>query len=219
MRVAPTVRSSLMAMATLSDLGVIAVPWPELSWPMPAGAERTPIEGLEWRYCWGAYPRGEILLNLEQHLSALPPRSHVDLRLELWRELSLAEAEAFFQHELRRHRFNPAWSEDLAYVYRDERPALSISQWRYCCWAAVRHAASVAQRQSYPDLQAVRDAAYLELRRRAMRMAAGIWSTCALPPYDLRPDSALARVTANLLPSLGVYWNTPPAMEVLKQHG
>lgn len=215
--IAPTLRSSLVVMGTLSELGVIAVPWPELSWPIEPNAERTPLEGLHWRYCWDLHSRTDLLSELERHLASLPRDRHVAARLKVWRELAFAEAEAFFDHELRRHHFDPHWSEDLAFVYDDACPALSISQWRYCCWAAVRHGASVAQRQRLDDWLAVRNAAYMELRRRALRVGAGIWSNCALPPYHLIPESALGRVTAYLLPSLEMYWLSPPTREALGQ--
>jgi hypothetical protein len=216
--VAPTLRSSLVVMGTLSELGVIEVPWPELSWPIEPNAERTPLEGLHWRYHWDFYPRSNLLSELERHLASLPRGRHVAARLKVWRELALAEAEAFFHHELRRHHFDPGWSQDLAFVYDAARPTLSISQWRYCCWAAVRHGASVAQRQRHGDLEEVRNAAYLELRRRASRVGAGSWSNCALPPYQLLPESALGRLAAQLLPSLEVYWLSLPTREALRQN-
>jgi len=215
--VAPTLRSSLVVMGTLSELGVIALPWPELSWPIEPNAERTPLEGLHWRYCWDLHSRTNLLSELERHLASLPRGRHVAARLKVWRELAFAETESFFDHELRRHHFDPRWSQDLAFVYDAARPTLSTSQWRYCCWAAVRHGASVAQRQRHTDLEAVRNATYLELRRRALRVAAGIWSNCALPPHQLLPESALGRLAAHLLPSLEVYWLSPLTRKAFSQ--
>lgn len=216
--IAPTLRSSLVVMGTLSELGVITVPWPELSWPVEPNAERTPLEGLHWRYSWDLYARADLLSELERHLASLPRGRHVAARHKVWRELAFAEAEAFFDHELRRHHFDPRWSQDLAFVYDDTCHALSISQWRYCCWAAVRHGASVAQRQCFDDLVAVRNAAYLELRRRALQVGVGTWSKCALPPYQILPTSALGQAFALLLPSLEMYWLSPPTREALTQN-
>lgn len=215
--VAPTRRSSLMIMDLLRDMGLIAVPWPEPRWEIQPQAEDTPIEGLQWRYSWDAYLREGLLIALEEYLHSLPRDDYgLALRAEIWEELVLAEAENFFEWQLTRHQFDPAWAQDLIFAYRDTQPTLSIAQWRYCCWAATRHGASVAQQQRIPDAAAVREATYAELRRRANKVGAGNWPKCAFPPFNPMPESALGQiVTQRLLCSTDFYWNSPLSMDAL----
>lgn len=215
--IAPTHRMALAVLGKLRDLGVIQVPWPAAQWPLLPDAEVTPIEGLHWRYAWPIYLRERLVDALEEHLEQVP-RDDYGLadRGDLWLELCAAEAEAFFAHQLTKHRFDSAWAQDFAFVHREAKPPMSIAQWRYCAWAAVRNGASVAQKQAAPDPAAVREAVYGELRRRAARIRLGEWRGCAFPPFHAMPYSALSRAFTQHLAPLGMaFWTDPPNREDL----
>lgn len=218
--IAPTRRVALTVLDVLRNLRLIKVPWPESRWEIQPQAQITPIEGLQWRYCWGNSVAEGLLIVLEDHLqSQVRDDSDLAIRTELWRELALAEAERFFEWQLGRHQFDPVWAQDLMFVHRDCPSTLSIAQWRYCCWAATRHGASVAQQQRVLDPAAIREAVYSELRRRAKNVGTGSWLKCALPPFNPLPESALGQLMAlRLLSSAEIYWSSPPVMEKLVSH-
>jgi hypothetical protein len=204
---------TLVVMNLLRELGIIEVPWPELRWDIQPEAEETPIESLQWRLSWDAYIRDGLLTALEEYLQSVPRDDYgLALRLRLWSDLSTAEAERFFEQQLEKHRFEPTWAQDLAFIHRDARPILSIAQWRYCCWAATRHGASVAQQQRTPNAAGVREAIYEELRRRVNNVGSGLWDNCSFPPYRPAPESALGRVFTTHLTRMGIgFWTTPPS--------
>jgi len=56
LRVAPTRRMTLALMERLREARMIDVPWPEPRWEIAPESKETPIEGLQWRLAWKAYP-------------------------------------------------------------------------------------------------------------------------------------------------------------------
>jgi len=213
--IAPTRRLSLALMDTLRTAGVIDVPWPELRWPVCPDAEETPIERIQWRYAWPEYVRAGLVDALCDYLDGVTRDDYgLALRSRYWEELSVAEAERFFEIQLAKHQFDITWAQDFAFVHRDQRPALSIAQWRYCCWAATRHGASAAMQQRTSASGLVREAMYNELKLRAARLGTGAWSECAFPPANGRPDSALSRLFVNHLTTLGAdFWTLLPDVD------
>lgn len=216
--VAPTRRMSLAILGQLRELGVIDTPWPAIRWEVCIDAEETPLELFQWRLTWTAYHRHDLLIALEDYLQAVPRDDYgLAIRLRLWTDLAVVEAEGFFEQQLTKFRFDAQWANDMAFVYRETRPALSLSQWRYCAWAATRQGASVALRLGSAT-PAVREAIYHELKRRASRIGAGHWGDCALTPFQIVPQSALGRHFVSSLTQLGLaYWNLPPFLEGLVQ--
>lgn len=212
---APTHRTALAALGHLRDMGVIEVPWPATQWDLQHAAESTPIEGLHWRYTWPVHLREGLLDTLEGCLEQVPRDDHgLAIRLALWNELSIAEGEGYFAYQLVKHRFANDWAQDFAFAYRTT-PALSISQWRYCVWVAVRHGASIAQTQATPDPASVREAIYSDLCRRAARIASGDWQG-AYPPFHATPYSALSRAFTQHLAPLGMsFWMAQPNYQEL----
>ena len=211
--VAPTLRSTAIVMDLLRELGLIEVPWPEPRWEVRPDAEETPIERLQWKFIWDTHQRDGLLVSLEEYLQSIPRDDYgLGLRLQLWEELAVAEAERFFEQQLTKHHFEASWARDLAFVHRDTHPALSIGQWRYCCWAATRHGGSVAQQQRTPDMNAIREAIYAELRRRVGYVGNGTWTNCSFPPSQPKPESALGRAYTTHLTRFGPsFWTAPPA--------
>lgn len=212
--IAPTRRMTLKVMELLREQGVIAVPWPMAAWEAHPSAKQTPIEGLQWDLAWTVYEPLQLTLALEDYLVAVARDDlGMSLRWGLWMDLAAAEAECFYEQQLVKHHLPGDWSADLAFVHRERD--LSIAQWRYCAWAAVRRGASLAL-QFGPQQDAIRDAIFSELRRRASSVASGQWSRGALLPYQTTPGSALARGFVKLLAPLGInYWSVSPSLEGL----
>ncbi len=211
LRVAPTRRMTLALMAELREMALIDVPWPDPRWEIAPNARDTPIEGLQWRYLWTAYIEDSLVPALREFLQSVPRDEYaIALRMRLWRELAVAEGERFFETQLTRHQFDPGWAQDRVFVQRDCGLVLSAAQWRYCCWAATRHGAALAQQQRVPDPAAIREATYAELRKRIGPVVAGRWATNFVP-FNLTPESALTRLFVDVLTPLGdAFWHLVP---------
>ena len=137
--VTPTRRLTLVAMNVLQEQGVIEVPWPDAHWGAQPDAEQTPMEGLQWKLVWHVYEPQQLITALEDYLGAVDKDDFgMALRLRLWVEIGSAETERFFEQQLVRHHFRSEWAQDVAFVLRDCDADLTLSQWRYCAWAAVR---------------------------------------------------------------------------------
>lgn len=217
--VAQTRRMTLVVMAYLQEHGVIEVPWPESRWDVKPDARTTPIEGLQWRLIWTVYEPARLIDALDDYFDSLERDDFATAqRLRLWMELGSAEAERFFEQQLVKHRFCADWAQDVAFAYRESTAVLTLAQWRYCAWAAVRRGASMAL-QHGPQADGLRDAIYQELRRRAASVASGTWTGCSFPPYNPQPESALGRGFVHRLTRLGaLYWIGWPSVEVLLGH-
>ncbi len=213
--IAPTKRMTLVILALLQDQGVIEVPWPQMRWEFKPDAHTTPIEGLQWRLAWTVYEPGRLLEALDDYFDTLERDDFVTaFQLRLWTDIGSAETERFFEQQLAKHRFPGGWALDIAFAYRD-CPVLTLAQWRYCAWAAVRRGASLALQQG-PQTDGVREAIYQEVRRRASAVASGAWSGCSFPPSSPHPESALGRGFAYRVTRLGpLYWTGWPSSEVL----
>lgn len=214
--VAPTRRLTLTAMNVLREQGIIEVPWPEARWSATPAAEETPLEGLQWRQLWTVYEPAHLSTALEDYLQAVGKGDfEMAVRLRLWIEIGAAEVERFFEQQLVKHHFPSDWAQDMAFAYRENNLCLSLAQWRYCAWAAVRRGASLAMQQGIPG-EHQREAIYRELRHRAAIVATGAWPNCALPPYHPTPESALARGFTKFLSKLGMtYWIGRPSIEAM----
>jgi len=214
--IAQTKRMTLAVMAHLQERGVIEVPWPEARWEVKPDARTTPIEGLQWRLIWAAYEPALLIDALNDYFDSLERDDFTTAqRLRLWMELGSCEAERFFEQQLVKHRFCADWAQDAAFAYRESTALLTLAQWRYCAWAAVRRGASMAL-QHGPQTNGLRDTIYQELRRRAAAVASGAWTGCSFPPWNPDPESALGRCFANRVTRLGpLYWTGWPCEEAL----
>lgn len=209
--VTPSGRLTLAVMVQLKTLGVIDAPWPEARWDLEPRAEITPMEGFQWLYSWAAYPRSSVYDAIIELIESIKiDEMEGEWRIKLWQSLSVAEIEFYFRSQLVKHRFESDWATDIEFVYRERRAAMSIARWRYCCWAAVRHGASVCQQQAIPDPTMVRAAIYSELRRRAEQLASGAWPGCSFSPSSPRPMNALGRLFVELLSRhQHAFWSLP----------
>jgi hypothetical protein len=214
--IAPTRRMTGVALSLLCEHGIIAVPWPEPRWSSPVGAQETPIEGLQWRLAWRAYEPDLLVTALEEYFATIDRDDlGTAMRLRMWTDLGCAEAEVFFEQQLIKHHFDPAWAQDIAFAFRELKVDLSIAQWRYCGWAAVRHGASVALQHGL-HAEGLRESIYQEVRRRACSLSSNAWTGCAFPPRGPLPDNALGRGFTQHLARLGMrYWTEPPNLESL----
>lgn len=216
--VMPTRRSTLAAMHSLQELGVIDAPWPDARWELEPRAEDTPIEQFQWRYAWHAYIRDGLLPALCDFLEEVPRDDYgLALRLRIWEELVVTEAEQFFESQLTKYNLDPTWAHDLTFAVRDSKITLPIAQWRYCCWAATRFAAAQAQRHRSSGAPKLREDTYAELIRRAERLAAGEWDRGAFVPFNPRPESAASRLFVESLTGLGqAFWVLAPTLDGLR---
>lgn len=218
--IAPTRRMSLLVLTLLNDHGVIEVPWPEMRWEIKPDAKITPIEGLQWRLAWTVYEPDRLLEALDDYFDSLEQSEFtVAVGVRLWSDLAPTEAERFFEQQLMKHRFAAEWAQDLAFAYREGPGAqLTIAQWRYCGWAAVRRGASVAM-QNGLQADGLRDSIYQELKRRAASVASGVWSNCSFAPTNPLPENALGRAVVQRASGLGaLYWTSRPSEEALLCH-
>ena len=215
--VAQTKRMTLVAMAHLQERGIIEVPWPEARWELKPDAKTTPIEGLQWRLVWTVYEPTRLIDALDDYFDTLERDDLATaVRLRLWVELGSAEAEHFFEQQLVKHRFPADWAQDMAFAVRDSSATLTIAQWRYCAWAAVRRGASMALQNGGLQADGLRETIYQELRKRAASVASGQWTSCSFPPRHATPESALARGFVHHLTKLGpLYWLGWPSTETL----
>jgi hypothetical protein len=213
LRVAPTRRMTLALMERLREMGLIDVPWPQPRWDIAAGACETPIEGLQWRLVWTRYTLDSLPEATSDYLRSIPRDDYgVALRLRVWRELVVAEAERYFEFQLEKHQFDPAWAQDLVFVQRETKADMSAAQWRYCVWVATRQGASTAMQLRVGDAEKVREAIYQDLRRRIGPVASGQWSNASFVPRVTQPDNALSRLFLNDLTQLrDAFWPLVPS--------
>lgn len=215
--VAPTRRMTLALMVPLRDHGVIETPWPEARWELDPTADETPIEQIQWRYVWPHYMREGLLAALGEFLDDVPTDDQgLAWRARLWFDLGIADTERYFETLLAKNRFDPAWAQDLGFLVRELSLGMPLAQWRYCCWAAVRRGASIAQQEPGTDGQRLRDGIFAELKRRAGWVAAGGYAGCSFAPSSPMPGSAAARLFVTRLTRLGAaFWLTPTSWEAM----
>lgn len=213
--VAPTRRLTVSMLHGLREQGIIEAPWPEGRWELDPTAEETPIEKIQWRYAWSSHLRPQLLGALEDFLEEAPYDDYgLQTRIRVWQELTAAEAERFFETQLAKHHFEVTWASDLVFVIRDSRLIMPIAQWRYCCWAATRYGASLAQQLRGIEPSTVREGIYSELRKRAARVASGDWSVGGFVPFHPTPESSMSRLFTRRLTRLGnAFWTLPCELE------
>lgn len=209
--VTPTRQFTLQTLAILRDQGVIALPWPLPQWEVEPHAERTPFEGLQWRYSWSPCPRQELIERLGLHLRAVPlTEDGIALRVRLWQQLVRAESQQYLEWHLARSNLPIEWASDAQFLIDLPGHVLSLGQWRYCFWAAVRHGSTLVAQQVHP-LASIRERMFDEARRRSDAIASGRWT---VPGFDARadePGSALTRVYLEHLAQIGAaFYQLPP---------
>jgi len=214
--VAPTKRLAIRVFSLLEEMGIVQLPWPGTPWENDPFAYATPIEGIKWRLTWSAYEPEHLIQGLEDYFDSLNRDEYtVAPLLRQWVELSVGETERYFEHLLLKHRFPIEWAQDIAYASNDLDVVLTMAQWRYCAWAAVRRGASLAM-QNGPHAEGIREAVYQELKRRAVSVASGAWNGASFPPKSTSPDNALGRGFANRMTQLGDrYWTACPSLDAL----
>ncbi len=205
--IAPTEESVDEVLTVLEEQQIILVA-PE---PAARGDKISPLEGIRWRWLWSAYTATGAMPALEDYLISLPRNDlSLELGLALWQRLVDAESQAFYAQQLARCQFNAKWHTDMGFAQNLGGVVLSIAQWRYCAWAAVRKGATLACQKSTSQ-EDLREAMYQELMRRAATLAAGRYGTCSFHPDRELPTSALARGFATQWFNLGrSYWEEPP---------
>lgn len=211
---APTTAASWQVIERLSNLGLVYSPGPDPH--AGPGYHYTPMEALPWRFTWSAYIEEQLLPALLDFLRQLDrDEPTLDLRVSAWRELALWEAQSFLEDQLQRHHFDPAWARDLSFVYYSSQPELSIGQWRYVGWAAVRHGASVAQRLGANASERIREGIFTQLQSRTSYARGSAWAASFGGPPGL-PRSSISRIFVRDLCSLDQhFWTAPPGPEHL----
>lgn len=216
--VTPTRQLTLHALGVLKDQAVIAVPWPQARWDVEPRAQSTPLEDLQWRYDWAAYPAETVGDAIAEYLQQVPRDSYgIELRLRLWRELFTAESQQYFEFQLGRSHLPVEWAADTRYLVDAETYALSLAQWRYCFWAAVRQGGAMSAQRVY-SLSAIRERVFEEARRRAASIASSRWS---VQGYDARADEPLSALTRAFLRHLApigtAFYHQPPSASLWRR--
>ena len=177
--------------------------------------KRTSIERFPWQYVEGTPYRSVTLEELNNYLlSMLRDEPALQLRLSVWNELLLWESTAFLQQQLAKHFLDPDWADDLTYLPKPLLSEISIGQWRYVIWAAVRKGAAKAQAQA-GSRWSVRDTIYEELQRRLRYARQSSWTAKFTHPR-LKPDSAMSRTFVECLSTLGAdFWTCVPSTHAL----
>lgn len=214
--VAPVKRQTVQVISLLEEMRVIQIPWQQTSRLTDAAAMITPIEGIQWRMTWTVYEPNLLIQALDDYFDCLcRDEFTINLLLRMWVELSVGETERYFEHQLLKHRFPIEWSQDIAYATNDLDAVLSMAQWRYCVWAAIRRGASLAIQNSSQS-EGIREAIYQELKRRAATVSTGAWAGASFLPFNSTPESALGRGFSHQLANLGSrYWTASPIAEEL----
>ncbi len=191
--------------------GIIDVPWPAARWELPPRGYLTPMEQLSWDFVWPTMQ----LAGLEPHLEDLlreyscAPSSQDEL-VAVWRALIRAECVGYFEFQLAKHGLEPAWSADLDWLPAHYLDDLSLVQWKYLIWSAVRHGSMECLRSRFNPQQTRNAIAGMLASSHRLGYALGGtfegFRPRSLQPYSLMGDSML--LFASQLGSL--YWTEPP---------
>ena len=216
--VAPTVDLAIALLDDLGRSGIVGVPEPSHRWALAPDTRAAPIEGFQWRLTWDVYEPSRLGEALEDYFAEVAPQPLAgDAVTRLWQELGRAEAERFLASQLVRHRFPAEWAQDLGRAFARVQ-GLTIGQWRYCGWAAVRRGASLALQWQRVD-ELIRGPIFEELQKRAEGVSKGNWNNCSFVPRRAEPDTALSRGFAYGLTGLGeAFWTTPTTDSGLLGH-
>ncbi|WP_228962313.1 hypothetical protein [Xanthomonas codiaei] len=200
-------------MDALQVLKLIQVPWPADRWTIRPDAQDTPIEGLQWAFTWTTHDPTHLLPAVEEQLQDWASDAELAAhRRALWDELARWETEHFMEQQLLKHRFDARWARDIGFVFASA-PGLPIAQWRYCCWAAVRQGASVAQQKYAQDPALIREAIFEELKKRLRYLVSAGPALGMFTPFSCLPESAVARIYVEHIAPMGWdYWTAarPP---------
>lgn len=207
--VAPTLDLAIATLDELGRSGVIGMPEHSHRWALAPETRTAPIEGFQWRLTWDVYEPSRMGEALEDYFAEVTPQPLAgDAVARLWQDLGRAEAERFLASQLVRHRFPAEWAQDLGRAFARVQ-GLTIGQWRYCGWAAVRRGASLALQWQRVD-ELIRGAILEELQKRAGGVSKGNWTNCSFVPRQVQPDNALSRGFAYGISPLGdAFWTTP----------
>jgi hypothetical protein len=216
--VAPTRKVTTQMMHRLCNAGVIATPWPDAQWKGQQQANTTPIERLEWAYTWRASTLSELPEHLFKFLSKLRRTTQGrENCVAIWKEIAVAEAQSFFKEQLVKHHFDGEWADDIEYAFHSAPDSLSIAQWRYCGWAAVRHGASFSQQHgSQLSREALREAIYKELLKRARYVRSPGYSKCKLAPFDPLPRNAAGQLVQAMSGLGAAFWSERPSQSAVR---
>ena len=209
--ISPTKAMTVHILDTLRLRGIVEVPWPAARWELPPRGFLTPIEQLSWDFVWstmqleGLVPHLEDLLREYSHA----PSSQDEL-IAVWRALIRAECVEYFEFQLTKHGFEPAWSADLDWLPAHYLDDLSLVQWKYLIWSAVRHGAMECLRSRFNPQQTRNAIASMLASSHRLGYALGGnfegFRPRSLHPYSLMGESML--FFASQLGSL--YWTEPP---------
>lgn len=213
--IAPTAELAMEALQVLASHKILALPVDASASTL--GLRQTPLEGIAWRWTWGAYQAESALPAIEDFLASISCDELVlTLGATLWQRLVRDEAQAFYAEQLARCQFDLHWQQDMAFAHHLSRLPLSAAQWRYCAWAAVRQGAALARQGTLPASR-VREGMYGEILRRAAALAAGHYGRCGFTPSSVQPPTALAQGLACQWFNLGpAYWTALPSTEALQ---
>lgn len=102
---------------------------------------------LAWRICWSPGDCRERRLMAKALLSGIEPSEDIlDVLLDVWRDLALAEVVQYAGWELAQSGYNPKWAETATHSFREAIQLFSIAQVMHLTQLAMRSLASTHQR-------------------------------------------------------------------------
>lgn len=120
----------------------------------------------------------------------------------LWRELALAELEAYIEWELAIHRFDAGWSGSLLEALEEGLETFSTAQMFYFCWTTVRDLASQHLRNPAP-FETYKTYLQKTLAGKISRAAREGWEVKAYSRQWRRAQSAVVDTFSNRASGLG----------------
>ncbi len=216
--ISPTKAMAVRILDTLRLRGVVEVPWPAAHWELPPRGYLTPIEQLSWDFVW---PSME-LQGLDSHLEDLlqeyaSDTASRDESIIVWRALIRAECVEYFEFQLSKHGFEPTWSADLDWLPAHYHDDLSLVQWKYLIWSAVRHGAMECLRTRFNPQQTRNAIAGMLASAHRLRFAL-VGNFEGFLPRSTRPYSLMGEAFVFHATRLGFsYWTEPPSEDALKQ--
>lgn len=208
--VSPTKVMTIHILEALRVRGVVEVPWPAERWQLPPRGYLAPIEQLSWDFVWPAMPLEGLQPHLEDFLREHScAESSRDELIVLWRSLIRGECIEYFEYQLSKHHLDPAWSDDLGCLPPHYLDDLSLLQWKYLIWSAVRHGTMVFMR--FRNMQHTRNEVARELAspRRFGIARGGTFE--GFFPRSLRPYSLMGNCMLDFASQLeSRYWSEPP---------
>ena len=216
--VCPTKAMTVHLLNELHQRSIVEVPWPATRWELPPRGLITPVEELAWDFAWKEVELDGLEIAIDELLDYYTEDPEfIEQRVRVWRELIQADCVDYFEDQLTKHGFDPAWSIELKWLPPHYTDVLSLARWRYLIWSSVRQGAMESLR-SRSDPKQTREAIANTLASPARLGYAMKGTFDGFLPKILQPYSLMGQAYTAHSSRIGVlYWTEPPRVEVLSR--